>query len=418
MELNHVDNTGNQIVISSQSTGEAVWMGEEPTACNDVNECLVGNGKCQQKCVNRPSGFKCECYDDYDPQRDAKYDLVFIVDRSDTTPVEYLDAYKDFMRTIVMKRPVGNDFVRVAILSYASDVKFEATLEEANSLDAILNVIDSLEISGVGRKTANAVEFLLDQVDRQGREHIPMVSILLTSGVSDEDRLKVILAGWRVQAATWCNAYSLGIGPYISEEEMFLLSGDLQHYQMISSPDLLSDVPNLPPLDEYLDIFFPGDYTLLADGISCNIDECASGLHGCSYQCQDFPNGYRCLCPPGAILGQDGKTCDADYCVTAGCEYGCVSRSGTFNCICPQGKQLSYDGKTCEDLDECRQFNGGCSHGCQNTNPSYKCTCPEGMVISQDMRTCKVNICLQKNCEQGCSPQDMVYFYSAVQISS
>jgi hypothetical protein len=95
------------------------------------------------------------------------------------------------------------------------------------------------------------------QVDREGREHIPMVSILLTSGISDEDRLKVILAGWRVQAATWCNAYSLGVGPFISEEEMFLLSGDLQHYQLVSSPDLLSDVASRPPLDEYLDIFFP-----------------------------------------------------------------------------------------------------------------------------------------------------------------
>ena len=184
------------------------------------------------------------------------------------------------------------------------------------------------------------------QVDREGREHIPLVSILLTSGISDEDRLKVILAGWRVQAATWCNAYSLGVGPFISEEEMFLLSGDLQHYQLVSSPDFLSDVASRPPLDEYLDIFFPGSYSLLADGISCNIDECSTDLHGCSYQCQDFPNGYRCLCPPGSILGQDGKTCDVDWCATVTCEYGCVSRNATFNCICPQGKQLSADGQT------------------------------------------------------------------------
>lgn len=46
-----------------------------------------------------------------------------------------------------------------------------------------------------------------------------------------------------------------------------------------------------PPLNEYLDVYFPGTYTLQDDGLSCDLDECATDLHGCSFQCQNMPNG-------------------------------------------------------------------------------------------------------------------------------
>ena len=50
-------------------------------------------------------------------------------------------------------------------------------------------------------------------------------------------------------------------------------------------------LPLKPPLSEYLDVYFPGTYTLQDDGLSCDLDECATDLHGCSYQCQNMPNG-------------------------------------------------------------------------------------------------------------------------------
>ena len=59
-----------------------------------------------------------------------------------------------------------------------------------------------------------------------------VVLILLTNGRSTEDRLKLMLTGWKIQAEAWCNSYAIGIGPNADEEEMFLIGGDLQHYQM------------------------------------------------------------------------------------------------------------------------------------------------------------------------------------------
>ena len=58
---------------------------------------------------------------------------------------------------------------------------------------------------------------------------------------------------------------------------MFLLGGDLQHYAMVPEPFMLYNLPNQPPLNEYLNIFFPGEYSLMPDGLSCEIDECSQG---------------------------------------------------------------------------------------------------------------------------------------------
>lgn len=39
------------------------------------------------------------------------------------------------------------------------------------------------------------------------------------------------------------------------------------------------------------------------------IDECKLGTHGCSYKCSNAAIPYRCECPSGLELAQDGKNC-------------------------------------------------------------------------------------------------------------
>ena len=62
-----------------------------------------------------------------------------------------------------------------------------------------------------------------------------------------------------------------------------------------------------PPLSEYLDVYFPGTYTLQDDGSSCDLDECATDLHGCSFQCQNMPNGNSFVIFDCQILTQEKK---------------------------------------------------------------------------------------------------------------
>lgn len=84
------------------------------------------------------------------------------------------------------------------------------------------------------RRPALALQYFLDNLNEIGRRpQNPLVLILLTNGRSTEDRLRLMLTGWKIQAEAWCNSYAIGIGPNADEEEMFLIGGDLQHYQML-----------------------------------------------------------------------------------------------------------------------------------------------------------------------------------------
>ena len=47
-------------------------------------ECEDNNGNCQQLCIDQIDGHEFACYDNYDPSTDAKYDLLFVVDVSDS----------------------------------------------------------------------------------------------------------------------------------------------------------------------------------------------------------------------------------------------------------------------------------------------------------------------------------------------
>ena len=59
-----------------------------------------------------------------------------------------------------------------------------------------------------------------------------------------------------------------------------------------------------------------------------------------------------------------------------------------YRCDCPNGFELAQDGHTCVDIDECTIRKGGCSDYCFNSQGSYSCVCGEGKELSSDMHTC------------------------------
>ena len=87
---------------------------------------------------------------------------------------------------------------------------------------------------GQGQYTAKALDFFLESAESAGRRmNLPLLMILLTDGRASDDRLSLMMAGWKMQAAAWCNSFAIGLDPDADEEELFLIGGDLQHYALI-----------------------------------------------------------------------------------------------------------------------------------------------------------------------------------------
>ena len=93
---------------------------------------------------------------------------------------------------------------------------------------------------GRGQYTAKALDFFLESAESAGRRmNLPLLMILLTDGRASDDRLSLMMAGWKMQAAAWCNSFAIGLDPDADEEELFLIGGDLQHYALIDEVCLI-----------------------------------------------------------------------------------------------------------------------------------------------------------------------------------
>ncbi|CUV05056.1 unnamed protein product [Cryptosporidium hominis] len=157
-----------------------------------------------------------------------------------------------------------------------------------------------------------------------------------------------------------------------------------------------------------------------------DIDECSNGDSKCDQLCFNTIGGYRCGCYKGFRLNLTGpeenrldvksRVCiDIDECLESpeltGCSHGCINKRGGFQCTCPKGFQLGMDGKVCEDIDECRMPENPCENNrqfpcCLNTLGGFTCVeqimsgdlfkrheCPkaDGDSIKREPRTGNVN---------------------------
>eukprot|EP00058_Branchiostoma_floridae_P009650 XP_002595138.1 hypothetical protein BRAFLDRAFT_67927 [Branchiostoma floridae] len=159
----------------------------------------------------------------------------------------------------------------------------------------------------------------------------------------------------------------------------------------------------------------PGRCTQCGREKSCegDHDECATNDHSCDF-CQNMAGSYRCYCPDGYLLDDDGKTCvDINECAGAnGCEEICMNTNGSYACACLPGFYLDGNGLSCLDHDECATHDHGCQHQCVNARGFYSCECHDGFMLQDDLRSCvDIDECAAEEspCEQICENSEGGY---------
>ncbi|XP_067646329.1 fibrillin-3 [Eurosta solidaginis] len=162
----------------------------------------------------------------------------------------------------------------------------------------------------------------------------------------------------------------------------------------------------------------PEGMSLADDGLQCvYADLCANNNNGCEQSCKSEEDG-ACACWSGYELAADGKTCvDVDECLNGngGCHQVCQNTAGSYECGCEAGFQLAEDRRTCIDIDECAVGRHDCSHGCLNVDGGYECICPEGYFLGENKATClDVNECVinAHGCSHGCENREGGYICS------
>ncbi|KAF8568165.1 hypothetical protein P879_02081 [Paragonimus westermani] len=339
------DNQTKQCVCNPGYTGQACERAQDcppgltGTECNlDIDECLSGHSKCEQRCVNTYGSFRCECFDGYtihphDPKR-----CEWITNcPSNCVPGQGVCDHQN--RCICLPGFEGE--------WCTTDV--DECKQGTHSCDQIcVNTHGSYKCSchvGYSPSSQNPNWCIPDQCQP---------SCVENQGTCGPDR------------RCSCN---------------------------------------------------PG-----FEGVDCgkDVDECATGRHGCQQQCVNTFGSYHCLCEPGYIK----DSVDQRRCVPDVCHPRCINESGEcygrscMNGVCrvkysEDGTPRTYcecypgyGGVRCEhDIDECSATSDQrhqCSQICHNTPGSYYCACEAGYRLQSDNRTCVIEADLCGNrCMNG-----------------
>nr|XP_026693868.1 fibrillin-3 isoform X4 [Ciona intestinalis] len=384
---------------------EGYWDGEVG-ACGDIDECANNNGGCSHFCTNTNGSYSCSCPDS-NPCENQLLDLFFILDSSSSVRAANFEKMKNFVDRMVDPLNVGQDRVRVGVMTYNRKTFKRIDFNEAANNTDFSEKLAAIQYSGRGTKTAQAINFAASNClheSRGRRPNVPLSVILMTDGRSQDWRQLPSAAATMHQKANMF--FSIGITNRVNERELLTIAND--------DPTKYTILPSFDSLDSADLAQFSGStclqpepqHFLASDGKTCDVDECSVDNGGCSHNCTNTIGSFYCSCPEGQTIVADGVTCDVDECLVdnGGCEQGCINKLGGFNCLC--GNEYEVEGFTCDDFNECVDENGGCSHQCVDLSPGYECACPAGMLLGPDMQTCEVDSCAALVapfvCDQNC----------------
>ncbi|KAH7649817.1 extracellular protein [Cryptosporidium bovis] len=344
------------------------------TGCQNINECLTGEAKCEQLCTDYSPGYACSCNTGF---RLNLRDMKSCIDIDECSEGTHNCSHKcvNTRGSFVCECPKGY------------------VLDKGNQ-DCI-DIDECKDNRGLGpceygcRNLPGSFECICPKGYRLNKSSQKCVDI-------DECRENSgICTGFGEVCINTIGGYSCKCGPgfrYSKKEDV-----------CIDIDECLEKTDNCTA-DTVCENRIGGfTCNCLNSGLKFNpvsricedIDECSNGESKCDQKCVNTFGGYKCECYKGFRLNisgvksknendtyNSGVCVDIDECSEmphlTGCSHGCINTRGGFQCTCPRGLQLNHDGKTCDDVNECRMAENPCKDNkqfpcCKNTIGGFTC---------------------------------------------
>uniref|UniRef100_A0A8C1VZP5 Matrilin 3a n=1 Tax=Cyprinus carpio TaxID=7962 RepID=A0A8C1VZP5_CYPCA len=347
--------------------------------------------------------------------RSRPLDLVFIIDSSRSVRPGEFEKVKIFLADMVDTLDVGPDATRVAVVNYASTVKIEFLLKNHLTKDSIKQAINRIEPLAAGTMTGMAIKKAMDEafIEKSGArpksKNISKVAIIVTDG-RPQDQVEEVSAAAR---ASGIEIYAVGVDRADKQSLKLMASNPLEdHVFYVETYGVIEKLTSkfretLCDMDaceighscQHICVSSDNSYhckcrsgfVLNNDMRTCSIRGTGTYGHGQSVHEADQnkkndgnQNGEGSASVDSCALGHD-------------CQHTCISSDSSYYCSCPPGFVLMQDKKSCQasntdgdgsaSLDYCA-LGHECEHVCVNDDASYHCECQRGFVLQEDKKTC------------------------------
>ncbi|KAK7483691.1 hypothetical protein BaRGS_00025124, partial [Batillaria attramentaria] len=141
-------------------------------AADIFREFLCVGSALLSETVNSTEGSKTVC-------DEAKLDLVFVLDSSNSVSNDSFKQAKSFIADIVKSLPVGKQAVRVGLVRFGNSADVIATLRDSTDVTRVTDAIDSMEHVKEGTNTVYPTG---------DRPNVRTVVVVITDGVSEDRR--------------------------------------------------------------------------------------------------------------------------------------------------------------------------------------------------------------------------------------
>ncbi|XP_028930053.1 collagen alpha-1(XXI) chain isoform X1 [Ornithorhynchus anatinus] len=148
--------------------------------------------------------------------RTAPTDLVFILDGSYSVGPENFEIVKKWLVNITKNFDIGPKFIQVGVVQYSDYPVLEIPLGSHDSLENLIQAMESIQYLGGNTRTGKAIQFALDHLFAKSQRFLTKIAVVLTDGKS-QDEVKDAAEAARDSKITM---FAIGVGSETEDAEL------------------------------------------------------------------------------------------------------------------------------------------------------------------------------------------------------
>ncbi|XP_068425551.1 collagen alpha-6(VI) chain-like [Clinocottus analis] len=124
-----------------------------------------------------------------DDCRDARGDVFFLTDSSESISKNDFKTMKEFIKTVIKRSTIGEDKVRFGLMQFSTNLKLEFSLDSFYNIEDILSAVDEMQQIEEGTCTGKALKAVSQYFDatRGGRPDTSQRLVVITDGEAKDD---------------------------------------------------------------------------------------------------------------------------------------------------------------------------------------------------------------------------------------